>query len=292
MEGDGTRADRRHTQIAVGDMTFDALVAGPQDGESVVLLHGFPQTARAWSGQIDALAAAGYRAVAFDQRGYSPGARPRDDTAYRVGALADDVLGIADTLGLGRCHVVGHDWGGFIAWWLGARHPDRVRSVVALSTPHPKAFGRALRGRGQQLRSLYFLLFRSPRAPAVLTATGALGLRVLFAVSWLPRRLARPYVDRAVSDPGMIDGALAWYRANTGRDLSHLTGTGVVTVPTLYVWSTRDAALGPDAARLTAHYVSAPYRFEVLRGVGHWIPETASDTCTRLLLEHLDGVSG
>jgi pimeloyl-ACP methyl ester carboxylesterase len=291
MDHEGTRVGPRRTQIVAGEMTFDALIAGPEDGEPVLLLHGFPQTAHAWRGQLHALAGAGYRAVAFDQRGYSPGARPHDDSAYRVGALADDVLAVADALGLGRFHVVGHDWGGFIAWWLGARHADRLRSVVAVSTPHPKAFGRALRGRGQQLRSSYFLFFRSARATSVLTAGGALGLRALFALSWLPSRLAQPYVDRARSDPGMVDGALAWYRANTGGDLAHLAGTGAVTVPTMYVWSTRDAALGPDAARLTARYVTGPYRFEVLRGVSHWIPETASDAFNRLLLEHLDAVS-
>jgi pimeloyl-ACP methyl ester carboxylesterase len=292
MNEDATPIKPRGTQVTVGDLTFDAVIAGPDDGPPVVLLHGFPQTSRSWRMQLEALAGAGFRAVAFDQRGYSPGARPRSDEAYQIGHLADDVLGVASALGFDWFHVVGHDWGGFIAWWLGARHADHVRSVVAVSTPHPKAFGRALRFPEQRLRSFYFPLFRSPQAAEALTARGALGLRAVFALSGLPNALAQPYINRTNADPGMIDAALAWYRTNTGRELPHLGGTGTVAVPTLYVWSSRDSALGPYAAHLTGRYVSGPYRFEALASVSHWIPEMAPDTLNRLLLEHLEGASG
>lgn len=280
----------RATRITVGDLTFDARLAGPEDGPPVVLLHGFPQTSRCWQRQMAALSRAGFHAIAVDQRGYSPRARPTADDAYRVDLLAGDVIGVADALGLDRIHVVGHDWGGFVAWVLAALHADRVASVVSVSTPHPRAFADALQHPGQRIRSSYIPLFRWPRTPAVLGARGALGLRALFRLSWLPGSLAAPYVERARTDPGWLDAALAWYRANTGTTLRELARVGEVTVPTMYVWSTRDAALGPSAARRTATYVSGPYRFEVLSKVNHWVPELAPDTLNRLLLEHLASV--
>lgn len=276
-------------RVTVDPLTFDGLEAGPQDGTPVVLLHGFPQTSAAWHRQMRALAAVGYRAVAVDQRGYSPGARPDDFEAYRIDLLGGDIVGIADELGLERFHVVGHDWGGFVAWWLAATHADRVASVVSVSTPHPQAFVAALRYPEQKLRSFYMPLLSSPRAAGVLAAGDVLGLRAVFTLSGLPKPLAEPYVERARSDPGLLPAALAWYRANTGTAMRALAGAGGITVPAMYVWSTRDSALGPYAAHLTGRYVSGPYRFEILSGVSHWIPEMAPDTLDRLLLDHLAG---
>lgn len=275
------------TQIPVGDLTFDALVDGPRDGPVVVLLHGFPQTSRSWRRQMTALAGAGCRVVAVDQRGYSPGARPSDDAAYRIDRLGGDVVGVADALGVERFHVVGHDWGGFVAWWLAARHADRITSLTAVSTPHPRAFGQALRYPEQRLRSLYMPLLRAPRAADVLVAGGAAGVRAMFALSGLPASHAATYVERARDDPEWLPAALAWYRANTGAQLRALAAIGDIAVPTMYVWSTRDSALGPYAAHLTGRYVTGPYRFEVLSGVSHWIPEMAPDSLSRLLLGHL-----
>lgn len=288
MDPEHASVEPRHAQIAVGKLTFDALTAGPDDGPPVVLLHGFPQTSRSWHRQMVALAGAGFRVVAVDQRGYSPGARPGDDAAYGADQLGDDVVGVADALGIERFHVIGHDWGGFVAWWLAARRRDRVASLVAVSTPHPQAFARALRLPEQRMRSFYMPLFASPRAVDVLGARGALGLRAVFALSGLPASYAAPYVERARTDPGWLEAALAWYRANTGPALQDLAAIGDIAVPTMYVWSTRDSALGPYAAHLTGRYVSAPYRFEVLSSVSHWIPEMAPDTLNRLLLAHLD----
>lgn len=280
------------TQIATGNLVFDAVVAGPADGDAVVLLHGFPQTTHAWRGVIDPLARAGLRVVAFDQRGYSPGARPSGDAAYETGRLVADVLAVADALHIDRFHVVGHDWGGFVAWQLALSHPERLRSLVAVSTPHPRAFGKALRYVDQRVRSSYVPVFRSRHAARLFGAGGAAGLRALFAASGLPRPLAQPYLDKARHDPGWLDAALAWYRVNTSGLVGGGSADGVavrrtVDVPTMYVWSTRDSALGPHAAYWTGEYVTGPYRFEVLPGVSHWIPEMAADQLSRLLLDHV-----
>ncbi|MGH9165227.1 MAG: alpha/beta fold hydrolase, partial [Acidimicrobiales bacterium] len=127
-------------EIAFGDLVFSALAAGPHDGRLVLLLHGFPQTSAAWRPLLSALALAGHRAVAFDQRGYSPGARPPAVADYAVDHLVADVVGVADTMGAGGFDVVGHDWGAAVAWGVAAAHPGRVRTLTAVSVPHPVAF--------------------------------------------------------------------------------------------------------------------------------------------------------
>src|SRR3954465_10850826 len=149
-------------EIPVGDMTFRARVAGPEDGRLVMLLHGFPETSASWVSQLDALAAAGYRAVAPDQRGYSPGARPEGVENYAAPHLMADVLAMADWFGAHKVDVVGHDWGGMVAWLLGIHYPERLRSLTVVSTPHPAAFSAALADErsDQRQRSGYVDVFR------------------------------------------------------------------------------------------------------------------------------------
>lgn len=274
--------------VAVGPLTFDALVAGPDGGEGVLLLHGFPQTSRAWVDQLEVLGGAGYRAVAFDQRGYSPRARPAAVDAYRTPELTADVIGVADALGMDRFHLVGHDWGGAVAWQVGGRHGDRVRTLTAVSTPHPAAMGMALAGQtggDQAERSSYIALFREPDSQDRLLADDAQVLRLLYLASGMPAGREAPYVE-ALGTPEALGAALNWYRA---ADLSLVEGLGPVRSPTMYVWSTEDPALGREAAEATASFVAGPYRFEVLEGVGHWIPEQQPDRLNALLLDHFGG---
>jgi len=274
-------------ELAVGDLVFEARADGPADGELVLLLHGFPQTSLSWRNQLDALAAAGYRAVAPDQRGYSPGARPADVAEYRVERLVGDVLGFADALGVERFHLVGHDWGGAVAWQVAGRHPERLRTVTSVSTPHPGAFRRSLQDGEQRDKSSYILFFRSPEAEPFFLDNDAAGLRALYTASGLSDDAVEDYV-RVLTQPGAMTGALNWYRA---ADLGLVEGLGPITTPTMYVWSTFDPALGRDAAEATAAQVEGPYRFEVLEGVSHWIPEEAPDALNALLIEHLGGAS-
>ncbi|WP_051900063.1 alpha/beta fold hydrolase [Streptomyces aureus] len=261
---------------------FDAIAAGPPDGRPVLLLHGFPQSGLAWRRQIEALAAEGCRVVAPDQRGYSPGVRPERAEDYRIGLLVADAVAIADELGWAEFDLVGHDWGGAVAWWTASAHPDRLRTLTVVSTPHPGALGEALRtDDDQRARSRYMTDWReTPATERRLLADDAELLRSLYA-GRVPQDALEDYVRR-LSRPGALTAALNWYRS--GRP----DGTiGVIEVPTLYVWSTEDTAFGAAPARETGRWVEGPYRFEVLPGVSHWIPEEAPEALNRLLLDHL-----
>jgi pimeloyl-ACP methyl ester carboxylesterase len=273
-------------ELGVGELVFDARAAGPVDGELVLLLHGFPQTSFSWRHQLPALAEAGYRAVAPDQRGYSPRARPADVPSYRAERYVEDVVGLAEVLGAERFHLVGHDFGGFVAWDIASRHPERLSTLTVVSTPHPAPFSKSiLEGGEQRDRSSYMLFFRSPAAEAFFLDDDAAGLRSLYEASGLTE--FDDYV-RVLTQPGAMTAALNWYRA---VDRSAAMGMGPITTPTLYVWSTNDPALGREAAEATGEHVDGPYRFEVLEGVSHWVPEEAPDALNALLLDHLGSAS-
>jgi pimeloyl-ACP methyl ester carboxylesterase len=270
-------------EIPVGEYTFSARAEGPEDGRLVLLLHGFPQTSYSWRSQLKALGDAGYRAVAFDQRGYSPGARPPEVAAYAIPHLVADVLAVADWLGGHQFDLIGHDWGGGVAWQVAGRYPERLRTLAVVSTPHPGAFTSALRdgGADQSQRSWYMEWFQQPDVPeqSFLDNDAAM-LRGMF-----PGGDSDEYV-RVLTQPGAMTGAINWYRAASIGDVEAM---GPVTTPTLYVWSDQDVALGREAAEATRSHVKGPYRFEVLEGVSHWIPEEAADRLNDLLLEHLAG---
>lgn len=268
------------TRVPLGDLSFDVVDLGPEDAPAVLLLHGFPQSSWEWRAVWPALLDAGFRVLAPDQRGYSPGARPDGVDAYRMPALVGDAVGLLDAVGVDRAHVVGHDWGAAVAWQVAGRHPARVRSLTAVSVPHPAAFGAALRtDPDQRARSQYMLEFNEPDAEERLLADGAARLRSGFGA--LPD--GDLYVRR-MQEPGALTAALAWYRARQSGMRDPLPP---VTVPTLYVWSDEDVALGPVPAHATASHVDGPYRFEVLHGVSHWVPEQAPEQLVPLLLEHL-----
>jgi pimeloyl-ACP methyl ester carboxylesterase len=265
-------------------LTFDVRDGGPADGEPVLLLHGFPQDADAWDRVAPALHGSGLRTLAPDQRGYSPMARPRRRAAYRLRELADDVLAMLDAARLDRAHVVGHDWGAAVGWALAGWHPDRVRTLTALSVPHPGAMATALVTSDQALRSMYMGVLQLPLLPeGALLAAGGAPLRRVLRRSGLPDALADHYVAR-MREPGALTAALNWYRALpwSGRDT-----VGRVTVPTLHVWSTGDTFLGRAATEHTRRYCTGPYRLEVLEDVPHWIPELASGRAAELITSHV-----
>lgn len=274
------------TEIVVGGgMTFRARVDGPADSRLVLFLHGFPQTSASWGPTMAAVSAAGHRGVAFDQRGYSPGARPVGVEHYAVDHLVADVMAVADDVGAHRFDLVGHDWGGAIAWHVAGRHPDRVRTLTVASTPHPAAFKAALRGElgGDQLeRSAYADFFRQVDvAEDAFLAADAAGLRGAYAE--LPDDIAADYLS-VLTDRAALTAGFNYYRATK---FDEQPDSGPITSPTLYVWSNGDDFLRREAAEATGSHVEGPYRFEELDGVSHWIPETASARFAPMLLEHL-----
>ncbi|MEK2478836.1 alpha/beta hydrolase [Streptomyces noursei] len=272
-------------RITAGPHTFDALACGPADGEVVLLLHGWPEFADSWSGVLPALGAAGYRAVAVDQRGYSPDARPPRIADYAVPELVADALAFADALGAERCHLVSHDWGGMVAWALASAHPERLASLTVLATPHPEALDRAAADDPEQHHRLdYVRFFRRPdgAAESALLADAAARLRAVYGGK-VPAELVEANIRR-LSEPDALTATLNWYRA---PEAVISVPAGRIAVPTLFLWGSEDIALGRGAAESTGEWVDGPYRFEALEGASHWLPEEVPALVTPKILDHL-----
>ena len=272
-------------RVGLGDLVFDVRTAGPPDEETVVLLHGFPQTSYEWRHQIRALAEAGFRAIAPDQRGYSPGARPPEVADYGISLLVRDVLALADAVGSGRFHIVGHDWGGWVAWAVAVLAPDRVITANPVSVPHPDAFARVLNDptSAQAQASSYFDVFAQPDSEDAFLADDQMMLRRVF--TGIEAEAVDEYL-RVVGSKAALGAALNWYRANLD-DIRQGPALGPVEVPTMFTWSDGDPVITIEGAQLSVEYVTAPYRFEILEGVSHWIPDLAAEAMSDLLLDHL-----
>jgi pimeloyl-ACP methyl ester carboxylesterase len=225
-----------------GPLVFDVHESGDPQGQPVLLLHGFPQTSHCW--RLIAPQLQGFRVLQVDQRGYSPGARPEDPEAYRLPQMVGDALAVLDAVGVETAHVVGHDFGAAVAWQLGARHPERVRTLSILSVPHPRPMIDALaHDPDQRARSQYMRTFAQPGYDEVLLADDAQALRSFFSDA-----VDAEAVVAAAKEPGALRSWLAWY---PGQRLEDLGDTPAVAVPTLHVWSDGDVALGRKATEAT-----------------------------------------
>ena len=264
-------------------LTFDVRDEGPGDGDPVVLLHGFPERSSTWGAVAPLLHEGGLRTYALDQRGYSPGARPRRRRDYRMHHLVGDVVALIERIG-GPVHLAGHDWGAAVGWTVAMRRPDLLRSWTAISVPHPAAFVRAMRAQGQRRRSRYLAFFMMPVLPE-LTARRPGGR---FDQSLRAAGMSEADVERfrrEIVAYGALPHALGWYRA---LPLARPGGLGGldrrVRVPTTLLWSDGDVAIGRVGVDATAGWVDAPYQLVVLRGVSHWIPTQAPDDCAAAIL--------
>jgi epoxide hydrolase 4 len=278
----------RSSRVHANGLNFHVVEAGPEDADPLFLLHGFPEFWWAWRKLIPPLAAAGYRVIAPDLRGYNLSDAPRGIAAYWLDLLAADITGIAGALGLSTFHLTGHDWGGIVAWWVAARHADRVRRLVILDAPHPDVFGTSvLRHPSQALRSAYVGFFQARWLPETF-----LGAFDFAALRRSLRRSARAgafeaetldHYAAAWRRPGRFTAMLNYYRALRFR---RSAGSTTVAAPTLMLWGERDSFLEPYLARASLHHCKAG-RLEIVPQTTHWIHLEAPDYVAARIIEHV-----
>ncbi|WP_446221894.1 alpha/beta fold hydrolase [Nocardia sp. IBHARD005] len=279
----------RITSFTRSGLEFDVVDSGPIDGPVIVALHGFPQTATSLTPLTVLLNARGYRTIAPDQRGYSPGARPRGVRAYRVSELVGDVVALVDAIGRGPVNLVGHDWGAMVAWSMAAARPDLVRTLVTISVPHPSAYVRSLVSSDQLVRSYYMALFQIPGLPERLLRARPAVLDGLLAKTGMSEdSIAR--VRSEIVDGGALTGALNWYRAMLS--LAPNMVSAPIEVPVTHVWSTGDTALSRRGAELTERHVAGDYRLAVIEGASHWIPDERPAELAELIIDRVESVPG
>ncbi len=278
---------QRISEVTREGLTFDVLDDGPEDGDVVVLLHGFPERSSTWAAVAPLLHAAGLRTLAMDQRGYSPRARPPRRRDYAIRELIGDVVALIEAAGGRPVHLVGHDWGAAVGWGLTEMRPDLLLSFTSLSIPHPGAFVTAVRKSGQLRRSWYMGFFQLPRLPERFAKRpdGRFERR-LRRHGMTEEEVAR-FRTEIVAD-GALPHALHWYRAMpfAPRTLYRRP----VTVPTTLVWSDQDGVIDRFGVEETHGYIDAPYELVVLEGVSHWIPTQAPQQAADAALRRIRSV--
>jgi len=279
-----------HDRVSVGEVTLHVVRAGPEDGTPVILLHGFPEFWYGWRHQIPALALAGYRVIVPDQRGYNTSDKPDGVRAYRVDALADDVLGLMDAHGLERACVVGHDWGAAVAWRTAARAPDRVERLAILNVPHPTVMMKTLRSDPMQLmRSWYMFFFQLPWVPeALLGRKGATGLAGMMHKSSNPGSFSREelaHYREAWTQPGAISAMLGWYRAMMRHAAPPIDDA--IQPRTLVLWGKRDTALGSDMVQPSVD-MCRDAELVWFPEATHWVQHDAAEQVNEALLRFLE----
>jgi pimeloyl-ACP methyl ester carboxylesterase len=272
--------------ISTPEGPFVADVAGDADAPLVLLLHGFPQSRFTWRDVLVPLASAGLHAVAPDQRGYTPGVRPPDVASYAASRLVADVLDLADALGAATFHLVGHDWGGQVAWLTAATHPDRVQTLTVLSRPHPAAFSRSFALDPEQSERSRHHRAMTPELTDRWWADDCAALRAMLAHASVPAPTIDAYMT-TFAEREALDAALNWYRSAAEGGGLRAADTADVVVPVLYLWGTADQTVGRRAAELTAEHVRGPYRFVEIEGAGHFLTDDiGAPVVRRELLEH------
>lgn len=270
-------------KVRSGAVELTVAAHGPSDGTVVLMIHGFPDSAKLWRNQISTLTDAGYRVLAPDVRGYGHSDKPADVADYHISNLASDMLAVLDAVEVDDAHVVGHDWGAAVSWYLAIVHPDRVTSLTALSVGHPTAFREA--GRRQLEKSWYMLLFQFQGiAEEWLSRNDWQGLR-----QWMG---SHPEVENWIADlsrPGALTAALNTYRANMGpeRLITPPPSLPPVQVPVMGVWSSGDGALLEPQMLGSREHVAGEWRYEKIDGASHWIPLDAPEKLTALLFDWL-----
>lgn len=256
-------------------------------GEPIIFLHGFPEHWYSWRYQLDGLAAAGFTALAPDLRGYGQSERP--ESGYDSDTLVADVIGFAEGLGFKQFNLVGHDWGGPLAW-LTAMSTPAVKKLAIVNGPHPGIFARNLLTTSQLLRSFYMFIFQVPGlAERLLQRNDYQLVKLMFkdGQKRAPEKISDQDIERlteAVRQPGTLKAGLSYYRQAFRRNpLKQYRELKKVEVPTCVIWGTSDRALVPDSKAKLARWVDAPFELHYLEGTGHWAPQEKPDEINRIL---------
>jgi pimeloyl-ACP methyl ester carboxylesterase len=275
------------TVRTVNGLDLHVVAAGDPDDPLVVALHGFPECWYGWHRQIPALVEAGFRVLVPDQRGYNASDKPADVRAYRIPVLVEDVVGLVESEGCESAHVIGHDWGAVVAWFLALSRPEIVDRLGIVNVPHPGAYLRTLAGE-QLLRSWYVLGMQVPGLAESWWRRTDLADRV-FRSQARPGTFTEQDLDRyraAWDQPGARTGMCNWYRALVRYP--PLPPFGRVETPTLIAWGEEDAALVPELAGRSLEYCDRG-RLEYFPDGSHWVTHEYPDRVADLLVEHLSG---
>lgn len=277
-----------HAQIDTNGVNLHVVQAGPHDGPLVLLLHGFPEFWYGWRAQIDFLAQAGFRVWAPDQRGYNLSDKPDGVRAYGIDHLAADIVGLIDAAGCEKAVVVGHDWGGGVAWWTAIRHPQRVEKLVILNSPHPGVMSHMLTSNFSQLRkSWYMFAFQLPWLPEWLALrNGARQSKNALLVTSRPGTFSEDDLARYVEAwqrPNAMKSMIHWYRA-LFRSRPGLPGNVRVTVPTLILWGARDRFLGRELAAESAQHCDNA-KLVMFEQASHWLQHEEADAVNRHIVD-------
>ena len=273
--------------VSVDEFTFNCRVSGMEnDGEAVILLHGFPETSRMYYDLIPVLVSEGFKVVAPDQRGYSPGARPSKISDYSIDKLSQDVLNIADAFQFEKFHLIGHDWGSAVGWVTVAFHSERVISWTALSVPHLDAFFEAMNNNSEQQRkSQYIKFFKKPILPEFYFSI--FGYKYLRDI-W--RKSSKEEIEKYLEvfkQKGALKASLNWYRANMKNDVKSI---GDIAAPTLIVYGLKDMAIGEKSVDESEKYLKGDYKIEKLE-TGHWLIQESFEAVSKSIINHLTNYS-
>ena len=282
-------------RVPTNGITLEVAESGPEGGPLVILLHGFPETHHGWRHQIGPLAQAGYRVMAPDQRGYARSDKPRGVSAYRLETLVDDVVGLVDASGRDRASIIGHDWGGIVAWGAIARHPERFDRAVILNAPHPDAMRREIRENPRQLlKSWYAFAFQLPGLPEwMFRSRDFRGMVRGLENSSRPGTFTPEDFEvyrKAWSEPGARTSMIHWYRAAFRYPPKPLPDP-IVRVPTLILWGVKDQFIGPGVAR-SSYALCEDARIEWFPEATHWLAHEEPERVNSLILGFLAEKSG
>lgn len=273
--------------IQTNSIQLHVLQAGPLNGPLVIFLHGFPEFSYAWRYQIPALVDAGFRVWVPDQRGYNLSDKPKGIESYTLDELSRDIVELIDASGHDKAYIVGHDWGGFVAWYVAEKYPGRIKKMVILNAPHRKIMRENLRSNPiQQAKSKYIFDFQTPWLPELrMQLQNYKGLKKALQAGSKPGTFSEIDFQRyhaAWSQPKAYHSMINWYRAFIQKPLLNDDVTPRIEVPTLLVWSEEDSYLGVEMAQPSIELCQEG-RLIIMKDVGHWIQYEKADEVNKLI---------